>query len=466
MTALVLSFGFAALLTAAVALGLPVAIALRTRAARREAARRVGLGRVSETVSELVGWAGPLRVRLSGYVAGRAAGRITLSGPGLPAHLTVRHEDLDFWMRPARGVRDIETGDATFDEVARVEGSPAVARALLDAETRRVFLGLVQGHLERERLAPFRALAWLKEGELTVEVPDGGGHLARLPEILEGVLAFARRLAPPKDPARRIADNLEAEPEAGVRRQSLAFLAREFPAHPATREALLAARGDPDAEVRLRAGLALGADGRDVLLAVAGERSVDDATAERAVVGLGALLTVEEARGLLRDALLSRRLATARACLGALGRRGGEAVATLAKVLAMEKPELAAVAAEALGETGDAGAEAPLVEALASPHEAVRVAAARGLARVGTPSAVVPLREAEAGEPPLRAAARQAIAQIQSRAKGALPGQLSLAESGAGALSIAEGEPGRVSLAEDEGAGGSKALRGPARARE
>ena len=203
--------------------------------------------------------------------------------------------------------------------------------------------------------------------------------------------------------------------------------------------------------MRLRAGLALGADGRDVLLAVAGEPGVYDATAERAVVGLGALLAVEEARGLLRDALLSRRLATARACLGALGRRGGEAVATLAKVLALEKPELAAVAANALGETGDAGAEAPLVEALASPHEAVRVAAARGLARMGTPSAVLPLRKAAASDPPLRAAARQAIAEIQSRAKGALPGQLSLAETGAGALSIADEEPGRLSLAEEAG---------------
>jgi hypothetical protein len=466
MTELVLSFGFAALLTAAVALGLPVAIALRTRAARREAARRVGLERVSETVSELVGWAGPLRVRLSGYVAGRTAGRITFSGPGLPAHLTIRHEDLDFWMRPARGVRDIETGDAAFDEVARVEGSPAVARAVLDAETRRMFLGLVQGRLERERLAPFRAFAWLKEGELTVEVPEGGGHLARLPEILEGVLAFARRLAPPRDPARRIAENLKGEPEAGVRRQSLAFLAREFKDHTATREALLAAREDPDAEVRLRAGLALGPDGRDVLLAVAGERGVDDATAERAVVGLGALLTVEEARGLLRDALRSRRLRAARACLGALGRREGEAVATLAKVLALEAPELAVAAAEALGETGDAGAEPPLVSALGSPHETVRVSAARALGRTGTASAVVPLRESEASDPRLRAVARQAIAEIQSRAKGALPGQLSLAESNAGALSIAEDEPGQLSLAGEAGAGEHRVPPRPLRVRE
>jgi hypothetical protein len=76
------------------------------------------------------------------------------------------------------------------------------------------------------------------------------------------------------------------------------------------------------------------------------------------------------------------------------------------------------------------------------------------------------LREVEASDPSLRAAARQAIAEIQSRAKGALPGQLSLAESEAGALSIAEGEPGRLSLAEEAGSGERQAPTRPPRVRE
>ena len=121
-------------------------------------------------------------------------------------------------------------------------------------------------------------------------------------------------------------------------------------------------------------------------------------------------------------------------------------MATLAKVLAVEKPELAAVAAEALGATGDASAEAPLVAALDSRHAPVRTAAARALGPVGTTGAVLPLKELEARDGAARAAARQAIAEIQARARGAFPGQLSLAAGESGQLSIAAGEAGRLSL--------------------
>ena len=196
----------------------------------------------------------------------------------------------------------------------------------------------------------------------------GQEHLA---EVLAEVVALARRLATPEDVARRLADNLKAEPVAAVRLQCLATLAREFADHPATGEALLAASEDPDAEVRLRAAIALGPKGREVLLAVARGEGAEDATTERAVLALGFYLTTEEARGILRSALRTRREATARACLRALGqRRGAGVVATLAKVVAVEKPELAAVAAEALGATGDASAEAPLVAALDEPARA------------------------------------------------------------------------------------------------
>jgi hypothetical protein len=203
-----------------------------------------------------------------------------------------------------------------------------------------------------------------------------------LPEVLGEVLDLARRLATPSDLALRLAENLKTEPVAGVRRQCLLALAREFPGHPASREALLAAREDPDAEVRLQVGITLGPEGRATLLGVASGEGADDETTERAVAALGWHLTTAHALAILRHALRTRREGTARACLRALGRRRGpEAVATLAKVLAVEEPSLASVAAEAVGETGDAGAEAPLVEALGSRHEAVRVAAARARAR-------------------------------------------------------------------------------------
>jgi HEAT repeat protein len=260
----------------------------------------------------------------------------------------------------------------------------------------------------------------------------------------------ARRLVAPVDLAARIASNLRAEPEAGVRLQCLTTLAREFPDDPATREALLRAREDPDAEVRLRAGIALGSEGRDVLRAVAAGEGATDETTERAVAALEPELTVEEAMGLLRAALRTRRIATAKACLVAVGRRGGtEAIALLARVLAVETGELAWAAARALAITRDPAAEEPLLRALVEGSRDLRLAAAAALRHVGTATAVAPLREAEQDDAEMRRTVRQAIAEIQSRLSGAEPGQLSLAGGEAGRLSLAEGEEGRLSLARE-----------------
>jgi HEAT repeat protein len=94
------------------------------------------------------------------------------------------------------------------------------------------------------------------------------------------------------------------------------------------------------------------------------------------------------------------------------------------------------------------------------------VAAAEALGRSGTVAAVLPLkRAAELSKGiELRRAARQAVAEIQSRLPGASPGQLSLSSSEAGRLSLAQaeagqlsfptGEQGQLSLAEREGDGG------------
>ena len=437
----------------------------------REAARAAGVSGVSESAGGIAGWAGPLRVRLSLYGDSESSGtRITVSGPALPAGLTVRPEGLASAVRGARGLREVEIGHDTFDAAAWVEGDATVARAVLDAGTRRALRALFGGRIERPGRTPFWASGFFQDGVLRVDVPqappsrgprlsdnhepgeDPGAYVylggqEHLPEVLAEVIALARRLAMPEDVARRLADNLKAEPVAAVRLQCLATLAREFADHPATGEALLAASEDPDAEVRLRAAVALGPKGREVLLAIARGQGAEDATTERAVLALGFYLTTEEAGGILRSALRTRREATARACLRALGqRRGAGVVATLAKVVAVEKPELAAVAAEALGATGDASAEAPLVAALDSRHAPVRTAAARALGPVGTTGAVQPLKELEARDGAARAAARQAIAEIQARARGAGPGQLSLAAGESGQLSIAADEAGRLSL--------------------
>jgi HEAT repeat protein len=448
----------------------------------RDAARAAGLGGVEDTAGGLTGWAGPLRVRLTGFADRESRGtRITVACPGPPAGLTVRPEGLLTAVRGVRGIREVEIGHDTFDAAAWVEGPPAVARAVLDAGNRKALRALFDGRLERRGHSPFWVSGQLEDGVLRIDVPEvvpaarsrdrtGEGRapgdepgasvylrgLDHLGEVLAEAIALARRLAPPGDVARRIAENLSDEPVTRVRSLALATLVREFPDHPATREALVAAREDPDAEVRLRAGIALGPEGRDVLLAIAGGEGAPDETTARAVAELTGHLTSAQARPLLHNALRTRRVATARACMEALGQRGGpEAIADLARVLTIEAGELAWAAARALATTRDPAAEAPLLRALAGGGRDLRLVAAMALGRVGTSAAVAPLREAETSDPEMRRAARQAIAEIQSRARGAAPGQLSLAGGESGQLSLASDEPGRLSLAESPRAASS-----------
>jgi HEAT repeat protein len=442
----------------------------------RAAARAAGLARVQEDSEGVAGWAGPFEVRLTRYEdRGSSGTRIRVSGPGMPCGLTIRPEGLATRLRAVRGTREVETGHEVFDAKAWIEGDSTLARAVLGSEARRAIGALFDGRLDRSGRSPFFATGAVEDGVLRVDVADTiprepasplrdevnglppAGHayldpLSHLPDVLSEVLALARRLGRPCDLAQRLADNLKTEPVAGVRRLALLTLAREFAAHPGSREALRAALLDPDAEVRLQAGIVLGAEGRETLVALAAGEGAEDATTAGAVVALGWHLTLDQSLAVLRHALRTRREGTARACLLALGRRRGQAaIGAIGAVLAVEGPGLAVAAAEALGEGADAAAEAPLVGALASPFAAVRSAAARSLGRVGTTAAVAPLKALEARDSAARVAARQAVAQIQARARGAAPGQLSLAGAESGALSLADGEAGRVSLADEGG---------------
>jgi HEAT repeat protein len=422
----------------------------RRRRVWREAARRVGLTKVEESRDNLVGWAGPVHVQISTDPTGQThETQITVGGATIPAGLTVRSE-LSVDSRTHRAVREVEVGDGPFDAVAWVEGAPALAHAVLDRSARRALQALCEGRLELPGGTPVRAQGRLENGILKIAVSRGVG-VDRLAEVLDRASALGRLLASTADVARRVADNLKQERLARVRLASLGALVREYPDDPATREALLEARDDPEPEVRLRAGIALGPEGRDVLRAIAGSKGIDDDTKSTAVAALEADLTADEAAGLLRNAVGARHLATAKACMIALGRRGGPgAVQALASMLADEAEELGGAAARALALTGEAAAESPLLRALAeAPHDA-RLAAATALGRVGTAAAVAPLREAEESDAGMRRAARQAIAEIQARLTGAEPGQLSLAESVAGALSLAEGERGNLSVVEKE----------------
>jgi HEAT repeat protein len=369
----------------------------------------------------------------------RLSNVITVSGMGhRPDDLALHPETLSTTVGKAFGAREIELGDFGFDENVYLKGSAPLVYALFDQETRRRVVALVLWT---------DAAVSLKNGTLRVEVPntlDAPGWLA---ERVASVLEVARRLARPADLTSRLAVNVRSDPVAAVRLGNLKVLVREYPGRPATVGALKAALGDPSVDVRVRAAMALGEEGHQTLLEIA---SAEDGDLESALAidALGERLPRERVQAILGHALRGRRLPVARACLESLGRHGGaQGVGTLARVLAIERGELAETAARALGATGQPEAEKPLLEALGHGDTAVRVAAAAALGQTGTVAAVPALRRVEsASGDDLRRAARQAVAEIQARMKGASPGQLSLAEGEAGQLSLTPDEAGQVSL--------------------
>jgi HEAT repeat protein len=262
----------------------------------------------------------------------------------------------------------------------------------------------------------------------------------------------ARRLTEPLEVVETLAENACHDAVPAVRLENLLCLMREFPTHPRTHEALAAACRDPSPEMRLRAASAVGAAGVEVLMELADGLVADDVSAARAVYALGRRLPFDRVCALLDRALRSRRPSTARACLDTLGRRGEEATPLIAKVLAVESGELAVAAAVALGTSGAASAEAPLLAALDRDVPGLGIAAAEALGHVGSATAVLPLKEAarSASDRGFQRAARQAIGSIQARAGGATPGQLSLTAVPTGQLSVTDGQEGRVSYPRGE----------------
>ncbi len=397
----------------------------------QDAAVSCGL-QVSETSSlwypRLKAGAGPMEVRISSSGDGA---QIVVKAPWPPEFrwVSIRPETV---VQPA----EIEVGDKRFDDTFFIGGPPNLVLALLDAETRRLLFHMsLNGKLDISR------------GELRViQMPD-----ENVPHALPLLLDVGRRFAQPMDIPRRLAENAHQDPIPGVRLSNLLLLIRELPKDPATAEALRKACSDPSPEIRLRAAREVGAEGRGIFLELA-ESLENDAVSAEAVSTLGRALPFERTKAILDRALSRRCVRTVRACLEAIGRRGDASdVDILAKILENEDGELAPTAAWALGAIGSPAAEPPLIAALQRDQSDLRVVAANALGHVGSVAAVLPLKEMAdrllLGE--IRKAARQAIAEIQSRVLGASPGQLSLAGAEAGQLSLAEADAGQLSLASD-----------------
>jgi hypothetical protein len=385
---------------------------------------------------ELEAQAGPVTVRVEDIQDRKQEYgiHVVVTFPGPPGFSGVRIRPEKY--RPA-GAREIEIGDERFDDLFFIEGPARLLTVRFGAETRRLLAGVST----RGRLL-------IVDGEFRIDTWD-----ICFADLLSLVLDLIRRFSEEVDVAERLAENVRQDPVAGVRLRNLLFLAREFPGEPRTIETLRAACSDASPQVRLRAAMALGAEGYGVLTELA-ESLEDDAGSAQAVAHLGRNLPFETTHSLLTQALRRRRfMQTACACLESLGASGdAAAVDVLAKVLAVEKGELAVAAAQALGSTGSPAAEPPLLLALQRDKADLQRAAATALGRAGSAAAVLPLEETaeRAHDPELRRATRQAIAEIQSRLQGASPGQLSLAGEEAGQLSLPEAEAGQLSLSTDQ----------------
>ena len=380
---------------------------------------------------------GTVRIEPSGFRG--LAVRIAAEVPGPPdlQEVTIRPQ------AEALERREIHVGDEAFDSAFFIRGPVPLVFALLDEENRRLLSLLnAEGRIE------------LTSGALLANARD-----AKVPRVLPMLLELRKRLAAPLEVPKRLAENAGQDSEPQVRLENLRLLIYEHADEPDTAAALRKALSDPSPVIRLRAATEVDlAESRDVLLKIA--ESLDrDAQSAEAVEKLHGELPFERAKALLDRAWPAGYLDTALACVSRIGYSGAPgSVDALAEVLALENVELASAAAKVLGSTGIPAAEAPLLRALEREPSAIRVAAANALGRVGSATAVLPLKEAAERsllDPDLRRAARQAIAEIQSRVQGAAPGQLSLAGAETGQLSLADDPAGRLSISDGEGPAGS-----------
>jgi hypothetical protein len=417
----------------------------------RETAAGVGLTGISESSSfgiptGVVGQAGPLVVRLESYRRGKSerGTRVEIGGLGHGGLVDVRAEGVGSQLAKVFGDREVALGDADFDRVAYVQGSPALVRAVLGADARRAMGSLFSGHFtEGPGVSARTVRTMLTDSRLRAEFRERAFDDlgSRLPAIVKELVAVGRLLVRPDDVAVRIAENIRDEPLASVRLVNLDTLATEYPRHAATRPALVAALDDPSPEVQLRAANVLGADGHDALLRLARRHDIEETVVIRAIAALDVHYPEDLADETLRRTCESGRLQVARACIDRLAVSGAARyVQDLAALLSSTSLDLAVAAANALGSVANQTAENALVGALGSPAGEVRLAAVASLGRVGSALAVAPLHSCGADhrfDAPLRSAIRQSVATIQSRIAGASPGQLTLAADEVGQVSLA-----------------------------
>lgn len=414
------------------------------RAARTNGVLRVGEKQVLGVLTELRGQVDGLQVTLRSYHRGRHehGTRIVVDGHGhIPVSLNLRAEGFRSSLDKTFGGRELEIGDPGFDHEIYVRGPENMLLPLLDGKTRSAVRAVAALHGQ------------VADGTVRIEVRTWT-DIDRIARALDKAVAAARCLRRPEDLVQRLVKIAATDYYPAVRVRCLDLLRRAHAederAHMAFRNALRSA----DTETRLIGAIALADEGRSALIEIASHPDTEEPLAVRAITALGTKLPPERAASILEAAIQTERNALALAAVEALALVGGTlAVSRLALVLGASHTGLAAAAASALASIGDVSAEAPLIAALTSERGELRIAATQALGSIGSAVSVAPLHaavDAHLLDLGLRNAAHQAIAAIQSRIPGASPGQVSLAEGGAGHVSLAgDDSVGQVSIASE-----------------
>ena len=302
------------------------------------------------------------------------------------------------------------------DPRIRAHGRRPLACAVLGQAARAAFLELAA----TEGVRPERLL--MSNGALSLDVDQRTArHLDAIEGVTRGALAAARLLRLPPDVPARLAENVAADASVSFRLACLKTLLDDYAGYPSTQAGLRAAAASAVPGLQLVAGRALGESGRAVLLALLRRPEIDDSAFSAAVDALRVIPPE------LAADLLARSLAhtgpgiagslTARSVIEALRRAHGGGAASLADAVRSPAEE---VALEAIGLLGDEGTidAVPLLEDVAAHHHSAAV----------------------------RRRAHAAVADVQSRQKGAAPGQVSLSGDQAGEVTLADDAAGRLSV--------------------
>ena len=393
----------------------------------------------------LTGHRDGMKIRVEGHgdADGAALLAITVwAHDFVDASLELRPESATTALEKLKDGPDLELGDEEFDASVLVRGEPLLMTALLGFETRQRIRHLVT------------TAGSVRHGRLSMTVVRKLAGSADLAATANEAIEMAQALQTPADPAELLRRNATRDPLSEVRLRNLRLLVEHYRSRTLTTETLRQALTDQDLEVRLLAAVTLGDEARDVLQALANDPGAPDTVNAGAMRALGPAFGVEQTLGALDRALNAGRRRVALAAVEVLGACASDAAATeLCRLLEGGDGELAEAAAHALSGYAEPASEAALIAALAHEVAAVRVAAAEALTAAGTVAAVAGLRAAQEAHPrdhELKRAVLVAIAEIQGRATGAAPGQLSLSAGEAGELALTADEAGQVSLVDPQ----------------